>query len=202
MDEPDIHCVPDDTRTLHHPRSAGRTYGEAHGIYQKHRRPDWNPWHPFKNARDFELGRWMMESDLTKTAIDDYLQRGLEDDRSTSFNSADELWALLENLEFGFGSQSWNTFEMESGTLWTRNVLQCIQLLLGHLPFGEHTVYGPMKIFDSSGRRIYNEIYTGDWWWGAQDRIPEGGTVVPLLFGSDKTHLTIFRGTRQHGHYI
>ena len=131
VDEPDIHCVPDDTRTLHHPRSAGRTYGEAHGIYQKHRRPDWNPWHPYKNARDFELGRLMMEFDLTKTAIDDFLQRGLEDDRCTSFNSADELWALLENLEFGFGSQSWNSFEMESGTLWTRNVLQCIQLLLG-----------------------------------------------------------------------
>ena len=73
----------------------------------------------------------MMESGLTKIAIDDYLQHGLEDDRCTSFNSADELWALLENLEFGFGSQSWNSFEMESGTLWTRNVLQCIQLLLG-----------------------------------------------------------------------
>ena len=130
VDEPNIHCVPDDTRTLHHPRSAGRTYGEARGIYQKHRCPDWNPWHPFKNARDFEIGHWM------------------------------------------------------------------IQLLLGHLPFGEHTVYGPMKIFDSSGHRIYKEIFTGDWWWGAQDRLPEGGTVVPLLLGSDKTHLTNFSGDK------
>ena len=196
MDEPDIHCVPDDTRTQHHPRCAGRTYGDAHGIYRKHRRPDWNPWHPFKNARDFELGRWMMESNLTKTAIDDYLQRGLDDDRCASFNSADELWVLFENLEFGFGSQSWTSFEIESGTLWTRNLLQCIQLLLGHLPFEEHTVYGPMRIFDSSGRRIYNEIYTGDWWWDIQDTVPEGGTVVPLLFGSDKTHLTNFSGDK------
>ena len=53
-----------------------------------------------------------------------------------------------------------------------------------------------MKIFDSSGRRIYNEIYTEDWWWGAQDRIPEGGTVVPLLFGSDKTHIINFSGDK------
>jgi len=86
----------------HHPRSAGRTYGEARGIYKKHMSPDWDPWHPFKNARDFELGRWMMDSGLTKTAIDDYLQRGHDDDRCTSFHSADELWTLLQNLEYGF----------------------------------------------------------------------------------------------------
>jgi hypothetical protein len=138
----------------------------------------------------------MMDSGLTKSAIDDYLQRGLDDNRCASFNSADELWTLFENLEFGFGSQSWTTFEIESGTLWTRNVLQCIQLLLGHLPFEEHTVYGPMKIFDTRGHRIYNEIHTADWWWDTQDRIPEGGTVVPLLFGSDKTHLTNFSGDK------
>ena len=106
-----------------------------------------------------------MDSDLTKTAINDYLQRGLDDDRcGTSFNSADELCTLFENLEFGFGSQSWASFEIESGILWTGNVLQCIHLLLGHLPFEEHMVYGPVRIFDTRGRRIFNEIYTGDWW--------------------------------------
>src|ERR1700709_1515694 len=96
---PDIHSVPDDNMSLHHPRHARHTYGEAPGTFQKHLSPDWNPWHPFKNARDFELGRWMMYSHLTKTSIDDYLQRGLDNDRCTSFHSADELWTLLENLE-------------------------------------------------------------------------------------------------------
>ena len=57
-------------------------------------------------------------------------------------------------------------------------------------------VYGPMRIFDTSGRRIYNEIYTADWWWETQNVIPEGGTVVPLLFGSDKTHLKNLSGDK------
>jgi hypothetical protein len=70
----------------------------------------------------------MMDSGLTKTAIDDYLQKGLDGDHCTSFQSADELWELLENIEFGFGPRSWTSFEIESGTLWTRNILQCIQL--------------------------------------------------------------------------
>ena len=73
-------------------------------------------------------------------------------------------------------------------------MLQCIQLLLGHLPFEEHTVYGPVRLFDTHGRRIFNDIYTADWWWDTQYWIPEEGTVVPLLFGSAKTHLTNYSG--------
>ena len=97
-----------------------------------------------------------------KTAIDDYLQLGLDDDRYTSFHSADELWTLLQNLEFGFGSQSWTSFTIESGTLWTRNLLQYILFFLGHIPFGEDMVYSPMRIFDTSRHSIYNEIFTTD----------------------------------------
>ena len=99
-----------------------------------------------------------MDSDLTKSAIDDYLRRGLDDDCGRSFNSVDELWALFENLEFGFGSQSWASFEIGSSILWTRNMLQCVQLLLSHLPFGESKICGPMRISDTHGRRIFNEI--------------------------------------------
>ena len=43
VEEPDLHCVPDETQTQHHPRSAGRAYGEGCSIYGKHCRPDWNP---------------------------------------------------------------------------------------------------------------------------------------------------------------
>ena len=136
-----------------------------------------------------------MDSDLTKTTIDDYLQGGLDDDRCNSFNIADELLALFENLEFSFGSQSCTSFEIESGILWTRNVLQCVQLLLSHLPFEEHTVYGPVRVFDSHGRRIFNEIYTGNWWRDTQDRIPEGGDCdsTALHIGQNTPH-KLFRG--------
>ena len=137
-------------RTRRYPNGISRTgcwacVWEGIGVYQQHLERNWNPLHPFKNARDFGLGRWMMDSGLTKTAIDDYLQKGLDGDHCTSFQSADELWELLENIEFGFGPRSWTSFEIESGTLWTRNILQCIQLLLGHLPFADHTVYGPSR---------------------------------------------------------
>ena len=57
-------------------------------------------------------------------------------------------------------------------------------------------VFGPEHLFDSTGRRVYNEIHTADWWWETQDFVPRGGTVIPLLFASDKTHLTHFSGDK------
>jgi hypothetical protein len=138
----------------------------------------------------------MIDSGLRKTAIDDYFEHGLDDDRCTSFHSADELWTLFKNLEYGFRLQSWTSFTIESGTLWTCNLLECIQFLLGHLPFREDMVYGPIMIFNSGRRRIYNEIYTADWWWETQNLAPEGGTVIPLLFETDKTHLTNLSGDK------
>jgi hypothetical protein len=58
-------------------------------------------------------------------------------------------------------------------------------------------VYGPTGRIDSGGRRIYNEIYIADWLWETQNVVPEGGTVIPLLFGSDKTHLTTLSGDKE-----
>ena len=138
----------------------------------------------------------MLWSGLTKESIDEYLQRGLDGDRCISFQTADELWSLFEGVEHGFGSRSWSKFPNESGTLYSRSILDCIRLLLSHLPFADHMAFGPEGLFDSTGQRIFKEIHTADWWWETQDLVPSGGTVVPLLFASDKTHLTNFSGDK------
>ena len=64
------------------------------------------------------------------------------------------------------------------------------------MPNTDHMVFGPERLFDSTGRRVYNEIHTTDWWWETQDLVPRGGTVVPLLLASDKTDLTNFSGDK------
>jgi len=53
-----------------------------------------------------------------------------------------------------------------------------------------------VRLADSEGRRIYGEMYTGDWWWDAQDQLPAGATIVPVICASDITHLTNFSGDR------
>jgi hypothetical protein len=34
----------------------------------------------------------------------------------------------------------------------------------------------------------------GNWWWDTHNQLPAGATIVPVIFASDKTHLTNFSG--------
>ena len=43
-------------------------------------------------------------------------------------------------------------------------------------------------------QRLYNEMYTGDWWWEMQEKLPDGATVVPVILGTDKTQMTKLHG--------
>ena len=51
----ELACPPNPSKTQYHPCEAGRSYGPAGGIYRKYLGADWNPWHPFRSAKDFEL---------------------------------------------------------------------------------------------------------------------------------------------------
>ena len=80
-----------------------------------------------------------------------------------------------------------------------------VKFLMGYAPFVKSLVYSPErhtvdnKIREGDGaeyktEHIYNEFHTGDWWFETQKKIGEGETIVPLLLGSDKTHLSEHKG--------
>ena len=33
-------------------------------------------------------------------------------------------------------------------------------------------------------------MYTADWWWETQGKVPKGATIIPILLAIDKTMLT------------
>ncbi|KAF8545787.1 hypothetical protein OG21DRAFT_1428653 [Imleria badia] len=39
-------------------------------------------------------------------------------------------------------------------------------------------------------------MWTGDWWWETQRRLPAGATVTPVILASDKTELSQFKGDK------
>ena len=53
-----------------------------------------------------------------------------------------------------------------------------------------------MQLFNSADNRIYTEINSGDWWWEIQEHLPAGGSIIPIILASDKTHLTNFSGDK------
>lgn len=54
--------------------------------------------------------------------------------------------------------------------LWFRDPLECVQGLIGNPTFRENLSYAPQKVFTagSGTTRIYDEAWTGDWWWTMQ----------------------------------
>jgi len=111
--QPDLTCTPDPAKTKAHRQvvaeenAVGRAYGEATGFDNKHRKYSerCNPCHPFQSAHDFKQAQ--SSSQQTKTCIDQLLQRGLDNFKIQSFQSADSLRQLLCELDFGLGHDSW-----------------------------------------------------------------------------------------------
>lgn len=56
--------------------------------------------------------------------------------------------------------------------LWMRDPVECVRELLGNAGFRDHVVFEPSRVFVAAGgERIYDEMWTGDWWWDVQVRV-------------------------------
>lgn len=76
-----------------------------------------------------------------------------------------EQWELIGDLADEEGNT--RTEEIE---LWCRDPVELIRELLGNPVFRESLRYAPEQLFaDKDGTaRIYDETWTGDWWWELQ----------------------------------
>ncbi|KAI9448953.1 hypothetical protein F5148DRAFT_1278035 [Russula earlei] len=63
-------------------------------------------------------------------------------------------------------------------------------LLISNPMFEKYISYVPERIYeDSTGNtRVYDEMWTADWWWEMQDKIPSGGVVCPVILGFSGGH--------------
>ncbi|KAI6009336.1 hypothetical protein BKA83DRAFT_4467974 [Pisolithus microcarpus] len=71
--------------------------------------------------------------------------------------------------------------------------------LIGNPAFRDAMAYVPEHAYaDSEGKnRIYNEMWTADWWWDMQGKLPVGAMVAPVILSSDKTSLSVFSGDKK-----
>ncbi|KAF8871399.1 hypothetical protein BD779DRAFT_1385540, partial [Infundibulicybe gibba] len=40
-------------------------------------------------------------------------------------------------------------------------------------------------------------MWTADWWWDTQNKLPDGATIAPIILASDKTQLSQFQGDKK-----
>ncbi|KAJ3503514.1 hypothetical protein NLJ89_g8395 [Agrocybe chaxingu] len=170
------------------------------------------PWAPFESKSEWELARWLMTSNVSQNKIDMFLKlESIKSGAKPGFHNSRSLLQHIDLLPKGpewicspflitgdeldkVGKQRTETVE-----LWHRNPVDCIKELMSNPAFEEKLCYSPCHVYRSEdgSNREYSEMWTADWWWETQDKLPIGATVAPIILSSDKTNLSTFSGDKQ-----
>ena len=104
-----------------------------------------------------------------------------------SFTSAYLFYKKIDALPGGFAKWQVELFDAigdqldeagqpmkETVELWRRDPVECIRELIGNPLFSKDMRYAPERVYvDSEGRiRIYDEMWTANWWWDLQVNCP------------------------------
>ena len=56
--------------------------------------------------------------------------------------------------------------------LWHRDPIECVKGLIGNPAFKDFISYVPERVYlDKEGKvRVFDEMWTGNWWWDTQVR--------------------------------
>lgn len=155
---------------------AGEPIGEAPELLAATSKLLEDPWFPFTNAHDFKQARWMIQSNLAKTHIDQYFREGLCTTDEVSFTSGWTLHRALDRMYPELGEASWKSHDVVTSVggntrsipFYFRNPLACVAYLLKQPCFRDHLFYAPVREYNQSGERMYSEMHTAEWWWNMQ----------------------------------
>ncbi|CDO76939.1 hypothetical protein BN946_scf185006.g21 [Trametes cinnabarina] len=198
------------------PTSAGATYGcaetEFKRILREQRDKGVEPWAPFADMEEWELAEWLITSGLSQTAIEEYLKLNIT--RGRTKPSYMTNYTFMQKVD-GLPTQSagWKVEVMEAMgdklgddgkpkteriELWSRDIVECVKELMGSATLCDSLAYAPTRQYvDEEGQeRLYDNMWSGNWWWDVQTALPSGATVAPVILASDKTTLSRMSGNK------
>ena len=150
-----------------------------------------NRYAPFASRFDWEIARWAKLRGPSSSAFTELLQiegvSGIFDNVSGFINVFLQLVEVL-------GLSYKNTRELnkliddglpcrpqfhrhdlqigtETATMYSRDVLPCIEALYSNPEFAAHLIFKPERHYRRSGRervRVFHDMHTGNWWWEIQ----------------------------------
>jgi len=108
----------------------------------------------------------------------------------------------------------WNDNHQRPIKYWSRDIIKSMRWLMRQPAYAEHLIYAPQCGFNSDNppKRLYTEMHTADWWWETpvsrdteynnvlievKATLRLGDILVPLIFMSDRTHLSNFAGDKK-----
>ncbi|KAI6161278.1 hypothetical protein EDD17DRAFT_1886951 [Pisolithus thermaeus] len=175
-------------------------------------------WAPFRTEGEWELARFLMKN-IGQTKMDEFLKLNIVRDQirtgvresGVSFENARSFLKRVDKLRTG---PAWTCeiidvcgdivsedgrLKHEEVELWRHDPVECVRELMGNPAFRDVMSYVPERAYaDANGEtHIYDEMWTGNWWWDVQSKLPEGAVVAPVILSSDKTSLSQFSGDKK-----
>ncbi|KAJ3476559.1 hypothetical protein NLI96_g11070 [Meripilus lineatus] len=185
--------------------TAGRVYGHSDVVKQDMEalRSSKAPFAPFSSRIDWEIAKWTKESQTGDNKLDGLLGiRGVVESLGLSYHNARALNQIIDHELPNLAEWTCTTIELFAKVdavyeMYSRDILKCIRVLYGNPAFAEEMAYAPEKHFSDIGmiHRMFSEMHICDWWDEVQAELPEGSTIVPVIFATDKTQVTQFNGS-------
>ncbi|KAG0692408.1 hypothetical protein DFH29DRAFT_992564 [Suillus ampliporus] len=167
-----------------------------------------NHYYPFHDKGEWELGKFLVEN-LTQTQMIKFLKLKWVNDwfklnlRLSSFLHSltlvkDQLLDWMDSLPC-FTEWKVSNIEFSGYTtihpielVWC-DALEVVKQLFSDPIFANHMTYTPHAV-NVGNQREYRDYMSADMAWKIQDYLPFGATQVPIILGSDKTHVTQITG--------
>ncbi|KAG0700279.1 hypothetical protein DFH29DRAFT_990481 [Suillus ampliporus] len=166
-----------------------------------------NHYYPFHDEGEWELGKFLVEN-LTQTQMIKFLKlKWFNTHERPSFTTKDQLLDWMDSLPC-FTEWKVSNIEFSGYTtihpielIW-RDALEVVKQLFSDPIFANHMTYTP-HVVNVENQREYGDYMSADMAWKIQDYLPVGATQVPIILGSDKTHVTrITGGLEMHPVFI
>ncbi|PSS37092.1 hypothetical protein PHLCEN_2v1058 [Hermanssonia centrifuga] len=179
-------------------------------------------WKPFSSRIAFKLGEFLYkEEQMLQRKINKLFELWtaslLEHGGTPPFTSQQHMYETIDAITVG--DVPWKTFsvkysgEVPDGTTpsWMLSEYE-IHFRDPHLLAQQHLSNPgfkdgfdpiPRRDFDSKGGRVYNDFMSGSWSWKQADALAQdpknlGAMIVPLIFGSDKTTVSVATGQNDY----
>ncbi|TFK66936.1 hypothetical protein BDN72DRAFT_822925 [Pluteus cervinus] len=166
---------------------------------------------PFSSRMEWDIARCAKSQPAGSAVFSELLAiPGVVDALGLSFRSMAELNDIIDKSLPG--RPAFQREEIEIGgeifEVYFRDVMACVEALYSDPVFAPYLLLAPERHFmdESMENRAYYEVNTGEWWWSTQVQLDSdvgpGRTIIPLIFSSDKTQLTLFGDTTVYPLYM
>ncbi|KAJ7080850.1 hypothetical protein C8R44DRAFT_836592 [Mycena epipterygia] len=150
----------------------------------------------FKDGDEWDLARWLSKN-VGQTATDEYLSLPINKKANLPFHNNRSFLKKVDQLPTG---PDW-TCKIVTAT--GNRVDENDKLMsedLDNPAFRDHMAYAPERVYSTKEgheeSRIFDEMWTTEWWWKLQKLLPPGACVSGIILSSDKTPLSQFSGDK------